>query len=205
LPLVVALKNDSMKARHWLKLMDVTGIQFDVSLKGLSLGNIFSMDLAKYASQVEEIINEANQESKIENELAKVEAAWRNNILVLIKYKKDGQDRGWILRAADDIKLELDDNMLNLQTISGSRFVGAFVDTVRKWEKTLNVVSECLEIWFTTQRKWQYLEGIFVGSEDIRMQLPEEAKKFDAIDKAFKAIMTATAKKSQCCRCVYIG
>jgi len=194
LPLVVALKNDSMKARHWLKLMDVTGIQFDVSLKGLSLGNIFSMDLAKYASQVEEIINEANQESKIENELAKVEAAWRNNILVLIKYKKDGQDRGWILRAADDIKLELDDNMLNLQTISGSRFVGAFVDTVRKWEKTLNVVSECLEIWFTTQRKWQYLEGIFVGSEDIRMQLPEEAKKFDAIDKAFKAIMTATAK-----------
>ena len=26
------------------------------------------------------------------------------------------------------------------------------------------------------------------------MQLPEEAKKFDAIDKAFKAIMTATAK-----------
>jgi dynein heavy chain len=49
-------------------------------------------------------------------------------------------------------------------------------------------------MWFTVQRKWAYLEGIFVGAEDIRMQLPEEAKKFDAIDKSFKAIMAATSK-----------
>lgn len=33
-----------------------------------------------------------------------------------------------------------------------------------------------------------YLESIFVGAEDIRLQLPEEAKNFDAIDKAFKQV-----------------
>lgn len=37
------------------------------------------------------------------------------------------------------------------------------------------------------QRKWMYLEGIFIGG-DIRSQLPEEAKKFDAIDKTFKKV-----------------
>jgi dynein heavy chain len=37
-----------------------------------------------------------------------------------------------------------------------------------------------------------YLEIIFIGSEDIRMQLPEEAKKFDKINKEFKTIMKTT-------------
>lgn len=37
------------------------------------------------------------------------------------------------------------------------------------------------------QRKWMYLESIFIGG-DIRAQLPEEAKKFDAIDKTFKKV-----------------
>lgn len=38
------------------------------------------------------------------------------------------------------------------------------------------------------QRKWMYLEGIFIGG-DIRSQLPEEAKKFDIIDKTFKKVI----------------
>lgn len=37
------------------------------------------------------------------------------------------------------------------------------------------------------QRKWMYLESIFIGG-DIRAQLPEEAKKFDDIDKVFKKV-----------------
>ena len=48
---------------------------------------------------------------------------------------------------------------------------------------------DCTDEWFKVQQKWQYLESIFVGSEDIRMQLPEAAKNFDRIDKAFKDLM----------------
>ena len=157
LPLIISLKNDAMKPRHWLKLMEVTKVTFDVSLKSLTLNNIFAMELYRFTALIEEIINEASQEAKIENELNKIDAAWRNYSLGFIKYKKDGQDRGAILRPADEIKLELDDNMLNLMTIAGSRFVGTFTDRVRHWEKTLNVVSECLDVWFVVQRKWMYL------------------------------------------------
>lgn len=44
-----------------------------------------------------------------------------------------------------------------------------------------------LQVWMVVQRKWMYLESIFIGG-DIRSQLPEEAKKFDNIDKIFKRV-----------------
>lgn len=37
------------------------------------------------------------------------------------------------------------------------------------------------------QRKWMYLESIFIGG-DIRAQLPKEAKKFDKLDQQFKEV-----------------
>lgn len=43
------------------------------------------------------------------------------------------------------------------------------------------------QVWILVQRKWMYLESIFIGG-DIRSQLPEEAKKFDNIDKLFKKV-----------------
>ena len=46
------------------------------------------------------------------------------------------------------------------------------------------------------QRKWMYLESIFIGSDDIRHQLPQEAQRFDNIDKAWLKIMADTAKST---------
>ena len=43
------------------------------------------------------------------------------------------------------------------------------------------------QVWMVVQRKWMYLESIFLAG-DIRAQLPEEAKKFDVIDKTFKKV-----------------
>ena len=36
------------------------------------------------------------------------------------------------------------------------------------------------------QRTWSHLESIFIGSEDIRRDLPEAAAEFDKIDEEFK-------------------
>lgn len=58
---------------------------------------------------------------------------------------------------------------------------------VQKWEKTLALINEIIDEWKITQQKWIYLEGIFIGG-DIRTQLPEEARKFDDIDKSFRRV-----------------
>ncbi|EDQ84603.1 uncharacterized protein MONBRDRAFT_39235 [Monosiga brevicollis MX1] len=98
------------------------------------------------------------------------------------------QERGVVLGATDDITLALDDGAMNLQSMAASRFVGPFREQVTSWEKKLSLVGEVIDVWVLVQRKWMYLEGIFTAG-DIRQQLPNEAKKFDAIDKAFRKIM----------------
>lgn len=40
----------------------------------------------------------------------------------------------------------LDDNAMNLQSMTASRFVGPFLDGVRKWEKSLSHISEVVEV-----------------------------------------------------------
>lgn len=97
----------------------------------------------------------------------------------------------------------LEDNMMNVNAMAASQFIGPFLDTVQKWESTMHTISEVLELWLQLQKRWLYLEGIFVGG-DIRMQLPEEAKRFDDIDKSFKKIMNDTSKRLNVLECCTI-
>ena len=66
---------------------------------------------------------------------------------------------------------------------------------VEAWEKRLAVLSETLDEWVTVQRNWMYLETIFCA-EDIQKQLPEEAAKFQAVDKMWKVMMIARRQRA---------
>lgn len=105
-----------------------------------------------------------------------------------------GQDRGFILKALDDILLIIEDNSLNLQSMSASKYVAHFSNDVRLWEKRLSIISDVLEAWIICQRQWLYLEGIFSGSEDLKVQLPEEANRFERIDNSYLKLMSEIGK-----------
>ena len=62
------------------------------------------------------------------------------------KYTKGTSDRGFILGAIDEVLQILDDNAMNLQSMSASRFIGPFFNTVQNWEKSLSHVSEVLDV-----------------------------------------------------------
>lgn len=93
----------------------------------------------------------------------------------------------YVLGPMEEIMQVLEDNSMNLQSMAASPFIGPFMGAVQKWEKALTLVSEIVDEWLVVQRKWLYLEGIFIDG-DIRDQLPDEAKKFDDIDKAFRRV-----------------
>lgn len=67
-----------------------------------------------------------------------------------------------------------------------SKYIAHFLEEVSGWVKKLSTTDTVLTIWLEVQRTWSHLESIFIGSEDIRAQLPEDSKRFDEIDADFK-------------------
>ncbi|XP_069880965.1 dynein axonemal heavy chain 10 isoform X1 [Dipodomys merriami] len=199
IPLLLDLKHEALRDRHWKELMEKTGVFFEMT-ETFTLENMFAMELHKHSDVLNGIVTAAVKEVAIEKAVKEILDTWENMKFTVVKYYKGVQERGYILGSVDEIIQSLDDNTVNLQSISGSRFVGPFLQTVHKWEKTLSLIGEVIELWMLVQRKWMYLESIFIGG-DIRSQLPEEAKKFDNIDRVFKRIMGETLKDPVIKRC----
>ena len=53
----------------------------------------------------------------------------------------------------------------------------------------MNLIMEIIEVWIEVQKKWMYLESIFVGSENNRQKFPEEANEFDEYDRKVRNLM----------------
>ena len=75
---------------------------------------------------------------------------------------------------------------VQLQNLMTSKYIAHFLEEVSGWQKKLSTADSVLSIWLEVQRTWSHLESIFIGSEDIRRQLPEDSKRFDSIDTDFK-------------------
>uniref|UniRef100_A0A669C7U5 Dynein axonemal heavy chain 10 n=1 Tax=Oreochromis niloticus TaxID=8128 RepID=A0A669C7U5_ORENI len=193
----------SLYSRHWKELMERTGTSFEINPESFTLENMFAMELHKYADVIGDIVTSAVKELGIEKAVKGVVDTWENMKFNVQPYFKGTQERGSILGAVDEILLNVDNDVMNLQSMAGSRFVGPFLGTIQQWEKNLSLISETIEVWLLVQRKWMYLESIFIGG-DIRLQLPEEAKKFDNIDKRFKDIMNDTVRSPNIKRCCLV-
>ncbi|XP_064889438.1 dynein axonemal heavy chain 10 isoform X2 [Columba livia] len=201
IPLLLDLKNEALRERHWQELMERTGTRFEMTTETFTLENMFAMELHRHSDVISEIVGNAVKEINIEKSVKEITETWEQLKFTVQTYFKGTVQRGFILGSVDEILDTLDDNNVNLQSILGSRFVGPFRSTVYRWEKTLSLIGEVIEIWMVVQRKWMYLESIFIGG-DIRTQLPEEAKVFDGIDRMFKEIMDETVKDptiKKCC------
>ncbi|KAL0610475.1 Dynein heavy chain 10, axonemal [Plecturocebus cupreus] len=129
---------------HWKELMEKTSVFFEMT-ETFTLENMFAMELHKHTEVLNEIVTAAVKEVAIEKAVKEILDTWENMKFTVVKYYKGTQERGYILGSVDEIIQSLDDNTFNLQSISGSRFVGPFLQTVHKWEKTLSLIGEVIE------------------------------------------------------------
>ena len=78
--------------------------------------------------------------------MKEVEETWRKLKFNVQQYTKGTSERGHILGAIDEVTQTLDDNVMQLQGMLSSRFIGPFLNSVQNWEKSLSHISEVLEV-----------------------------------------------------------
>ena len=132
--------------------------------------------------------------AQIEKKMDEIEAAWRTSNLDYLPHK-DSDVR--VMRANDEIMENLDAHQMELQSIvSMGKAAEVFRARVELSQKNLGIVEEVIKEWLSVTKAWASLESIFLASADIRAQLPDDTKRFEGIDQAFKELMKSAVESA---------
>lgn len=102
------------------------------------------------------------------------------------EYLPHSRTKYYLLKVREELIEVLEDNQAQLQNMLSSKFIGHFYNDVASWQLKLNTADRVITLWLEVQRTWAYLEAIFIGSDDIRIQLPDDTKRFEMLDREFK-------------------
>ena len=179
---VTELQNPAIRDRHWLDLMNTTGVVLTMD-ESTSFEKLLALNLHKFEDDVKSIVDKAVKESSMEKMLKELDATWSS-----MRFNTEPHTRTKIplLQASDELIETLEDNQVQLQNMLTSKYIAHFLNEVTDWQKKLSQADQVIQILLEVQRTWSHLESIFIGSEDIRSQLPEDSRRFDGIDKDFK-------------------
>jgi len=189
LPLISQLHSKFMMDRHWKKLMNICDKKINFNSPSFCLEDLIVLQLYRYSEEVTELVEGAQKESRIENNLGKVIKTWDDNNFDFKEYKDT-----FILGALDEISENVDGQSNELMGMLGMKDVGEFKTEVVKWQKILRTVDNVISIWVKVQKQWQRLEPIFLQAEDIRAQLPDDTKRFEKVDTEWKEMMREAAE-----------
>ena len=186
MPLITDLRNPAIRQRHWDQLMQECGATFDPHGDDFTLGKVTEIGLHNHDEFIGEMSTNATKELAMEKTLEGIEETWRALDMDMVPFR-EGKEI-YKLRSTEDVFAALEDNIVTLSTMKASKYFVVFETPINAWEQKLGW---CRRSWRSCRRFRcrMYHENIFVGSEDIRKQLPQESMMFDSVNDSFAKYM----------------
>ena len=196
--LIVELKKPAMTVeddRHWNDVRSLLNESFQVE-DSLKLELLWNLDIYSQRNKeaIEEITQKAEQEAKIEKQLNAIDSKWKKveferQPLQLKEIKLE------VLRMGDDDVEKLEQDQMQIQNISASKYMAHFDEQVKFWQEGLAAINETVTQMAEVQKTWSFLINLFRFSEEVKKELKKETEDFARVDKEVEKILALSKKK----------
>jgi dynein heavy chain len=170
MPLVKDLNSPDMKDRHWTRLMAHIERDIPYNQDSFCLNDLIKLELHKHIDFVSDLVDSAGKENKIELSIKKISKNWEQQEFTM-KYKGDVPLLS--ITEVGEIQEIVDQDQMTLMGMLSQKDVEEFREKVDGQLKTVRQVDSVIQAWLKLQGNWSRLEPIFIGSDDIKLQLPE--------------------------------
>jgi dynein heavy chain len=185
MPLVTQLRSPAMRKHHWKELMRLCGTEFEIG-PDFTLQSMIDLQLHKLSDEVSDIVERAGKELIIEKFLKDIKNVWDKMDMVFAKHPRTALN---ILGGLEDLIAQLEEHQVQVANNAAQKHNALFLVDLQTWQTKLSVMDQVITIWQEVQITWMHLENIFIGSADIRTQLPEDSDRFDILNSEWKDLM----------------
>jgi len=136
LPIIIALRNPSLKMRHWENLQNLRSppiyeLESDMHA---SIQDLVDLKIMEIIEEINDISDCASREKKLEDAIQKMKDEWKYIKFELQPFRDSGTH---VLKAAEPIWDLLDDHIMKTMTIASSPYIKFLQSEVNYWKYTL--------------------------------------------------------------------
>jgi dynein heavy chain len=169
LPMLDQLHNAKLRERHWQRPSDAR-----LEVAGLDTAGHSGKELMRFSEEITEIVEGASNEVRMETQVADLNNTWKamEHFAELL-----------VLNVPEELVQTLEEDQVAVQNYLLAKNISFFKATLTEWQNNLVCVDRVITVWLDVQYHWTHLRPIFIGSEDIRRQLPTQSAPFENIKK----------------------
>lgn len=122
----------------------------------------------------------------MDKQLQKIINYWRDVEFELIPHKNTSITT---LKMSEENFEQLEENQMQTNNMQLSKYAKFFEKEIEKWKQDLGSVYDVTTLLLEVQKTWSFLENLFIGSDEVKKELPKESEQFVEIDRDMKEIM----------------
>lgn len=156
----------------------------EVTFDNLTFGNLVDSvpEMIKKAKEIKELSDKAQGEVTIREAINELRVWCDSTEFVLSEYESNGRVTP-LIKEWKEVITQISDHQSLIMSLKESRYFSGFSDQIEQLEKRFGGLDDYLAKLNTIQRKWVYLEPIF-----MKGALPSEQGRFRRVDEEYRSI-----------------